>query len=57
MMIRSAPSGNTGNYTARIVSVHQTGDVATAEVAEDATAAATTVSKVIKIVMARSESW
>jgi len=29
------PAADTGNYTARIVSVHQTGDVATAEVAED----------------------
>src|ERR1700681_3656347 len=29
------PAADTGNYTARIVSIHQTSDVATAEVAED----------------------
>lgn len=29
------PAADTGSYTARIVAVHQTGDVATAEVAED----------------------
>lgn len=29
------PAADTGSYTARIVAIHQTGDVATAEVAED----------------------